>query len=116
MWISEQMSNRTEGSAVQSGKSVLNSNGGVDIVATGVARDVRLYVPYGYEYSLPSGENALIASNGSSYAGLGVELGGSALPVGEIRITAQSGAYIHLRNDGSVIINGMKISRDGVIE
>jgi hypothetical protein len=34
---------------------------------------------------------------------------------GEVKITSLSGAYIHLKNDGSIELNGLLISKEGKI-
>lgn len=116
MWISEQISKAGERTENQTGKSTLNSNGSVEITSTGVCRDVELYTPYGYSFSLPTGENVLLTRCDGAQAGLGVKLNCEDLVTGEIKITASSGAYIHLKDDGSVVINGLKINKNGVIE
>ncbi len=116
MWISEQISKGQPQTENQTGKSTLNSNGSVEITSTGVCRDVELYSPYGYSFSLPVGQNVLLTRCDGAQAGLGVALSSNALAQGEIKITALSGAYIHLKQDGSVVINGLKINKNGVIE
>lgn len=116
MWISQQISKGNEQSESQTGKSTLNSNGSVEITSTGVSRDVELYAPYGYSFSLPVGQSVLLTRCDGAQAGLGVAFSSEALALGEIKITSSSGAYIYLKQDGSVEINGLKINKNGVIE
>ena len=46
---------------------------------------------------------------------IGVESDSSAVGYGEVKITSLSGAYIHLKNDGSIELNGLLISKEGKI-
>lgn len=116
MWISEAIATDGGRQLLQTGKSTLNNNGSTEAVASGVSRGIEMYSPYGYAFSLPSGENLLLAECGGNQAGIGVLTSSENLAVGEIKITAASGAYIYLKNDGSVVINGLKINSKGVIE
>ena len=116
MWISRQLSKNEDEMVSQTGKSTLNNNGNVEVVGSGVSRGVELYSPYGYSYSLPAGENVLLTKTNGTLSGVGVGMSGSDLKNGEIRISALSGAYIHFTQNGDVIINGLKINRNGVIE
>lgn len=116
MWISGAISSRPDNPTVQTGKSTLNSNGKTEAVSSGVSRDIEVYSPYGYAFSLPSGEKMLLAECEGNQAGIGTLNDNGDIETGEIKITAASGAYIYLKNDGSVIINGLKINAKGVIE
>lgn len=58
--------------------------------------------PYGFESLIPSGERAAVL--GGSILGIG---GINAdIEAGEVMISSMGGAYILLKNDGRVIING----------
>lgn len=116
MWISKQMSKEPEEESIQTGRSTLNSDGSVEIASSTVSRDVDMYAPYGYSFSLPPGNNVLLAGNNDQQAGIGVNVDCSGLKTGEIKITGASGGYIYIRFDGSVVINGLIINRNGVIE
>lgn len=116
MWISSKLSAEAADTGVHTGKSTLNAKGSVEAVSTGVDRGVKLYTSYGYNFSLPAGTDMLLAECGGETVGLGVPAGSEDIKTGEIKITAASGAFIHLLQDGSVIINGLKINRNGVIE
>lgn len=115
MWISRQLSKGQSASQLQMGVSTLNDNGQVEAVSTGTERDISIYSAYGYSFSLPAGAQMLLSSDGGQQAAIGVLMDGGNIEQGEIKITSASGAYIHLKNDGSVVINGRKINKDGVI-
>lgn len=116
MWISRHISKSADTAAVQTGKSTLNSNGSIEAVANGAERDLVIYSPYGYAFSLPAGVDMLLTKCGGAQAGAGTLMNSSGLESGEIKISAKSGAYIKLCSDGGVIINGLRINKNGVAE
>ena len=115
MWISKQITKAQETPTVQTGTSTLNSNGQVEAVSTGAQRNISIYSPYGYCFSLPTGAQMLLAKSDGQQVAIGTLMNSDGVAAGEIMIKSQSGAYVHLKNNGSVIINGLEISRDGVI-
>lgn len=115
MWISEQLSREKSMPEMQTGLSTLNCNGKVEAVSTGAERDISIYSPYGYCFSLPPGVQMLLSKSDGQQAAMGTLMYDGDLKPGEIKITSLSGAYIHLKSDGSVVINGMKIDKNGVI-
>ncbi len=116
MWISRQLSEKSESPIIESGKITLNDKGELEAVSTGFERSVKVYAPYGYSFSLPSGSQILMTRNAGEQVSFAAEMDTSSVSEGEIKITSASGGYIYLKNDGSVIINGLKINRKGVIE
>ncbi|HIY34853.1 MAG TPA: hypothetical protein IAA24_07015 [Candidatus Eubacterium faecigallinarum] len=115
MWLSKKMVSKESTPAVQSGISTLNSNGKVEAISTGAERDIRFYSAYGYSFSIPSGEEILMSQSSGQQTAFGTLMKNSDIETGEIMITSQSGAYIHLKNNGSVVINGLEIDKNGVI-
>lgn len=115
MWISRKLISKEDTPAIQSGMSTLNHNGQVEAVSTGAERDIRIYSPYGYSFSLPSGVEMLLSNSSGQQAAIGTLMQDTDTEPGEIKITAASGACIRLKNNGSVVINGMEIDKDGVI-
>ncbi|MDD6728279.1 MAG: hypothetical protein PUE08_03550 [Eubacteriales bacterium] len=115
MWISKQTVNGGDKAAVESGKVTLNDNGHLEAVSTGAQRSVKVYAPYGYSFSAPKGSELLMTRNAGEQVSFACEMESADTKEGEIKITASSGAYIHLKNDGSVIINGLKINSKGEI-
>lgn len=116
MWLSRQIIKNERKPVIQSGRVTLNDNGELEAVASGVDRSVRMFSPYGYAFSLPKGEKMLLTESDGSQAAFGVEMERENIAAGEIKITSSSGAYIYLKNDGSVIINGLVIDSKGVIK
>lgn len=116
MWISKKLAAESRETDLQTGKSTLNSNGRVEVVSSSVNRNVDMYAPYGYSFSLPAGNNVLLAKGDGGQIGIGVSVDSNELKTGEIKITSSSGGYIHIRQDGSVVINGLIINRNGEME
>ena len=116
MWISRQIVKENSEPPAQTGKSTLNNNGSVEAVASGVNRDLKLISPYGYSFSLPAGTGLLLMKADGSQLGIGVPANNNNLKTGEIKITSESGAFIHLRDDGNISLNGLIINSSGVIE
>ena len=108
MWISKQIIKEQKVPAVECGKVTMSSNGAVE-------RNVNFYSPYGYNFCVPKGERLLLTQGGGEQVCIGVENDSSNVEYGEIKITSLSGAYIHLKNDGSIVINGLVISKEGKI-
>ena len=78
-------------------------------------RNVDFYSPYGYISCVPKGEKLLLTQGGGEQVCIGVESDSSAVGYAEVKITSLSGAYIHLKNDGSIELNGLLISKEGKI-
>jgi phage gp45-like len=75
-----------------------------------------VYAPYGFCSYAPSGEKALIIPTNSGDAAVGYKMSVRYIMPGEVMLFSQGGAYITLKNDGSVIINGLTITPEGTIE
>ena len=115
MWISQQISKSDSEPSIQRGRVTLNSSGELEAVSTGVERSVDVFSPFGYAYCVPADTDMLLARFDGKQGAIGITMEDEALDVGEIKITSPSGAYIHLKNDGSVVINGLVISKTGEI-
>lgn len=115
MWISRQIIKQEHSLPIECGKVTMNVDGKIEASSTGVERNVGFYSPYGYAYCVPKGETLLLTQGGGEQVCIGVESDSSAVECGEIKITAQSGAYIYLKNDGSIVLNGLTISKEGKI-
>lgn len=116
MWISRQIIKQETQPAIENAKVTKNINGELEAVYSGVGRDVRIFAPFGYSYCVPRGEELLITQSNGMQSALGVEMSSKGLAEGEIMLRAKSGAYICLRNDGSVDINGLVINAKGEFE
>lgn len=116
MWISKQTIKEISEPAVENGKVTLNTGGDIEAVSSGKERSVKIYAPFGYSFSLPSGNDLLLTRSGGEQVCFGTEMTDSSVSQGEIKIASAAGGYIHLKSDGSVIINGLRINKEGEIE
>ncbi len=116
MWISKTISQKKPSELSQQGTVTLSSSDGIEASATDSGRDYPCYAPYGYTYTAPAGEEVLLVRTESGGAVSGSRMKTGVLPSGEIKIKSAGGAEIWLRNDGSVVINGLIINRYGEIE
>lgn len=113
MWISQRMMREKRVAEPQAGPVSLVGEGYLYAQGVREARDMPLFAPYGYAALPPEGEQAMMVPVGQDYVCLGVRtLAGELLP-GEVTIASAGGAKIQLRNDGSVVINGLVITKDG---
>ena len=86
---------------------------GISIITGGEHRGCGIFVPLGYRYCPPEGQELLAATLSAKPFGLGVPMSQpEGLLPGEVRIEA-GGGYIHLHQNGEVEINSLRITRDG---
>lgn len=117
MWISKKLAaeNQQDTPFVQSATVTLNNGVDVEVSSTGTERGVGICSPFGYSFSLPAGERLLLTHSDGEQTAIGVLMDSGKLETGEIKISSPFGSYIHLRKNGSVVINGLEINKDGVI-
>ncbi len=113
MWISKQIIKRESQPVNQCGRLTMNVDGSIEAVSSGMERSIEVYAPFGYHTSIPSGEELLLSQGGGSQVCIGVKNDDSSLLEGEIKIEADGGGYVYLKNDGSVEINGLIITKEG---
>lgn len=105
----------------QSGASAawidLSEDGNIGSVGRLAVRNAEMAAPYGF-YSVPTeGEQSvLLPLEAERMLMIGVLSENRDLQKGEVELRAQSGAYIRLKQDGTVEINGFIIQRDGSIK
>jgi hypothetical protein len=91
----------------------------LSVIGVGELRELLIVAPYGIDWKPPAGEQGEVIYNfglASRAACIGVkrELK-SDLEPGELYLSSKGGAYIHLKNDGSITLNGLTIDRSGKI-
>lgn len=75
-----------------------------------------VFLPYGFCSYAPSDEQALVIPTNCGEVAVGYKMKPQAIMPGEVTLFSKGGAYITLKNDGSVIINGLTITPQGTIE
>jgi hypothetical protein len=115
MWLSKMLSKENSNQTAESGTITLSNNQSWEASATVNARNLSSFSPFGYSFSAPVGEEVILVPSSDGQVALGTKMDSSQLENGEIKIVANSGACIYLKSDGSVEINGLVISPEGVI-
>ena len=89
---------------------------GIGANAAGEVREAPLLTPPGYE-AVPLAGTPVALLPMEDYTLCAGEISGlsAGLLPGEVRIKASSGAFLHLRADGSISLNGLVIGPDGQI-
>lgn len=114
MWISKRYS-VAEKSAAEAGTVTIAGSTSLEASSTVRAGEVLNYSPYGYSASVPRGEEILLLNGSSGAVSAGTRMKDSGLDAGEVALSSVGGAKIILKNDGSVEINGVVITKDGSI-
>ena len=117
MWMSKNISAGKQSESERAEKGcVTMSSTQLEAGSTVINRGIESYAPYGYQCSMPVGEDVMIipSDNGQAVIGVLSKLSRH-LAVGEIKISSKGGATIILRNDGSIELNSLVIDRNGVI-
>lgn len=115
MWISEKITKYNTSKVAEKG-SVTISDSQFEASATISQRGIENYAPYGFKSKAPVGEQALIMPSSDGQAVVGFLNDSSDIKSGEIVIKSQGGATIVLKNDGTIMLNSMVITKDGVIK
>lgn len=114
MWISRQLKNDAVQPRAERGNVLVSNDDGFGAGGTVAMRDVKSYAPYGYTSAPPVGEEVMLLPSTDGQVLIGTRAS-SSVEAGEIMIKSLGGAYIHLKNDGSIVLNGLVIDKNGVI-
>ena len=107
MWIPKEIAAKQSQRQAANGCIVYSDGSETAINATQEYNSVPKAVPYGIAYAAPIGTKSIVIPVGDSQVCAGViSKGFPELKSGEIILFSSGGAKIHLKNDGSVVING----------
>ncbi|MGN0523984.1 MAG: hypothetical protein ACI4IG_06900 [Eubacterium sp.] len=115
MWLSKMISKTNSNNIAESGNVTIASADSIEANATVNCRNLPTYSPYGYTSVAPVGEEIMLIPSTNGQVAVGTRSSALELESGEICISSKGGAKIILKNDGSVIINSVVISKNGVI-
>ncbi len=111
MWLTSFLNKEREIHTATKGSITASKQREVQVDASTQHRDVAVVAPYGIAYVPPVGEGAVIVPFEGGEACVGVIADAPLkLSRGELMLYSQGGASIVLKNDGSVLINGEKVS------
>ena len=116
MWLSKQISKNESAIHADVAKLTISDGSQRETSGSATARNVTFYAPYGYCYCAPTGAEMLVLPSASGQSAIGARMPLVSLERGEVMITSLGGAKIVLKNDGSVVINGLVIDSKGVIQ
>lgn len=110
MWLTSFLSKGSFKTPATKGSITGTGVSSVSIDASTQHRDVSLVAPYGFAYVPPVGESAVLVPFDGGEACVGVMAGlPENLERGEVMLYSAGGASIVLKNDGSVLINGVDV-------
>lgn len=115
MWLSKAIKQDNAENSVEYGSVTLSSGDTLEASSSVSVRATGAYLPYGYSSLPPIGEEVMLLPASDGQAVVGVKNSSTNLEAGEIEICSKGGARIVLKNDGSVIINSLKIDKEGKI-
>lgn len=115
MWISEAINSATVSQKPEKAVVTMATTGATEATGSFQTRNFMEFAPFGYASKIPEGTEVLMIPTSDGNACCGAKSASHSLKPGEIKITSPFGGYMHLKTDGSVVINGVVISADGKI-
>lgn len=115
MWMSKKITLSQNGEIAEKGKVTLSENQ-IEAGATVTRRNIDCYSPYGYQSVPPVDEDVLMLPSNDGSVVLGTLNKCNDVESGEIKIVSKGGAYIILKNNGDIVLNGLVINSGGVIQ
>lgn len=115
MWMSKRIVATSEKEVAEKGKVTL-SNNQLEAGATVTRRNIDSYAPYGYKSVPPVDEDVIMLESNDGAVVLGALSKDEDIESGEVKISSLGGAYIILKNNGDIVLNGLVIDSRGVIQ
>lgn len=113
MWISGQIAdNSRKNSEISKGSVVKITPEGVTVKSGEEYKDIPLISPSGMKYVPTEGEEVAVFPMEDGAVCSPMYVKDNELDVGELMLKVPSGAYIWLRNNGQVVINGQVIEKE----
>lgn len=115
MWMSKRIVATSEKEVAEKGKVTLSDNQ-LEAGATVTRRNIDSYAPYGYKSVPPVDEDVIMLESNDGAVVLGSLSKDEDIESGEVKISSLGGAYIILKNNGDIVLNGLVIDSRGVIQ
>lgn len=115
MWMSKRIAATSEKEVAEKGKVTLSDNQ-LEAGATVTRRNIDSYAPYGYKSVPPVDEDVIMLESNDGAVVLGALSKDEDIESGEVKISSLGGAYIILKNNGDIVLNGLVIDSRGVIQ
>ena len=115
MWMSKRIVATSDKEVAEKGKVTLSDNQ-LEAGATVTRRNIDSYAPYGYKSVPPVDEDVIMLESNDGAVVLGALSKDEDIESGEVKISSLGGAYIILKNNGDIVLNGLVIDSRGVIQ
>lgn len=92
-----------------------SDSAGFGAVGSSEARGIPVFAPRGISYVPCEGDRLLMLPVDGTETCVGCLCAEPGLPGGELKLSSAGGAVILLKNNGEIILNGLRISREGKI-
>lgn len=115
MWMSKRIVATSGKEVAEKGKVTLSDNQ-LEAGATVTRRNIDSYAPYGYKSVPPVDEDVIMLESNDGAVVLGALSKDENIESGEVKISSLGGAYIILKNNGDIVLNGLVIDSRGVIQ
>ena len=115
MWMSKRIVATSEKEVAEKGKVTLSDNQ-LEAGVTVTRRNIDSYAPYGYKSVPPVDEDVIMLESNDGAVVLGALSKDEDIESGEVKISSLGGAYIILKNNGDIVLNGLVIDSRGVIQ
>lgn len=115
MWMSKRIVATSEKEVAEKGKVTLSDNQ-LEAGATVTRRNIDSYAPYGYKSVPPVDEDVIMLESNDGAVVIGALSKDEDIESGEVKISSLGGAYIILKNNGDIVLNGLVIDSRGVIQ
>lgn len=115
MWMSKRIVATSEKEVAEKGKVTLSDNQ-LEAGATVTRRNIDSYAPYGYKSVPPVDEDVIMLESNDGAVVIGALSKDENIESGEVKISSLGGAYIILKNNGDIVLNGLVIDSRGVIQ
>ena len=115
MWMSKRIVATSEKEVAEKGKVTLSDNQ-LEAGATVTRRNIDSYATYGYKSVPPVDEDVIMLESNDGAVVLGALSKDEDIESGEVKISSLGGAYIILKNNGDIVLNGLVIDSRGVIQ
>lgn len=115
MWMSKNIAKVASNDMPEKGVVTL-SDREIEAGSTVTRRNIDAYSPYGYSAIPPVNNEVMLLPSNDGVVMLGTLMNTDNLESGEVKISSLGGATIILKNDGTISLNGLIISKKGVIQ
>lgn len=115
MWMSKKIGKEASTDKAEKGVVTL-ADKEFEAGSTVTRRNIESYSPYGYSAIPPINEEVMMLPSNEGVVCLGTLMKTKNLDSGEVKISSLGGATIILKNDGTISLNGLIISKRGVIQ